>query len=64
MLWLPRGIAIRLACWLFSISEACYPYRAKFSEQNTLITGRLLRLTYANGGWGLPCFLYLRNVKG
>ena len=60
-----QGISIRRACRLFSISETCYRYRAKFSEENALIADWLLRLTYANRRWGFGlCFLYLRNVKG
>lgn len=60
-----QGISIRRACGLFSISETCYRYRAKFSEENALIADWLLRLTYANRRWGFGlCFLYLRNVKG
>jgi putative transposase len=60
-----RGITIRLACRAFRISESCYRYEAKLSEENILIADWLIRLTntYRNWGFGL-CFLYLRNVKG
>lgn len=27
-----KGIAIKRTCWLFSISETCYRYRAKLSD--------------------------------
>jgi putative transposase len=60
-----KGISIRLACKAFRISESCYRYEAKLSEENILIADWLIRLTntYRNWGFGL-CFLYLRNVKG
>jgi len=60
-----KGISIRRVCRLFSISETCYRYQPKFSDDNALIADWLLRLTYANRRWGFGlCFLYLRNVKG
>ncbi len=60
-----KGISIRLACKAFRISESCYRYKAKLSEENIRIADWLIRLTntYRNWGFGL-CFLYLRNVKG
>ena len=60
-----RGIAVRRACRLFSISETCYRYRPKHQAENEQIADWLLRLTTANRTWGFGlCFLYLRNVKG
>ena len=60
-----RGVSIRLACSTFGISETCYRYQAKLSDDNALIADWLLRLTTANRRWGFGlCFLYLRNVKG
>jgi len=60
-----KGISIRRACQLFSISETCYRYQPKLSDDNALIADWLLRLTYTNRKWGFGlCFLYLRNVKG
>ncbi len=60
-----RGISICLACRTFGISETCYRYQAKLSDDNVLIADWLLRLTTANRRWGFGlCFLYLRNVKG
>lgn len=60
-----RGISVRRACRLFSISETCYRYKPKLSGDNALIADWLLRLTYTNRAWGFGlCFLYLRNVKG
>ena len=60
-----KAISIRLSCELFSISEACYRYKPKLSDENTIIANWLLRLAHnqRNCGFGL-CFLYLRNVKG
>ena len=59
-----RVIPIRMACSLFSISETCYRYQAKLSDENAEIADWLLRLTSAQRNWGFGlCFLYLRNVK-
>ena len=59
-----RGISIRLACRTFGISETCYRYQAKLSDDNALIADWLLRLTTAHRRWGFGlCFLYLRNVQ-
>lgn len=60
-----RNISIRFACQLFVVSESCYRYQAKLSEENNAIVDWLIRITDSqrNGGFGL-CFLYLRNVKG
>lgn len=60
-----REISIRLACNAFAISESCYRYEAKLSDDNKLIADWLLRLTENRRTWGFGlCFLYLRNVKG
>ena len=60
-----RGVSIRLACQAFGISQTCYRYQAKLSNDNALIADWLLRLTYTNRRWGFGlCFLYLRNVQG
>lgn len=59
-----KAISIRLACWLFGISETCYRYQARLSGENALIADWLLRLTENQRNWGFGlCFLYLRNVK-
>ena len=59
-----RGIAIRLACSVFSISESCYRYQSQLNVENEQIANWLVRLTDNNRNWcfGL-CYLYLRNVK-
>lgn len=60
-----KAISVRRACRLFTISETCYRYQAKLSNDNALIADWLLRLTYTNRKWGFGlCFLYLRNVQG
>lgn len=60
-----RGTSIRLACAAFSISETCYRYPAKLSDENAEIAGWLIRLTDKESDWGFGlCFDYLRNVKG
>ena len=60
-----RGTSIRVACEAFCISQTCYRYQAKLSNDNAVIADWLLRLTYTNRRWGFGlCFLYLRNVRG
>jgi putative transposase len=60
-----KKVSIRLACTAFSISESCFRYQAKLTDENVRISDWLIRLTnsYKNWGFGL-CFLYLRNVQG
>jgi putative transposase len=59
-----RGIAIKRACGLFSLSQTCYRYRAKLSDDNArselAVVADLCERTW---GFGL-CFLWLRNIKG
>jgi putative transposase len=53
------------ACVTFSVSESCYRYRARLSNENAEIADLLVRLTHNQRNWGFGlCFLYLRNVKG
>jgi putative transposase len=59
-----RGVSIRLACAVFSISESCYRYASKHNAENQVIADWLMRLTDNHRNWGFGlCFLYLRNVK-
>jgi len=54
-----------MACRAFRISETCYRYQPKLSDENELIADWLLALTNAKKTWGFGlCFLHLRNVKG
>ena len=39
-----RGISIRLACQVFTVSESCYRYEAKLNAENEQIADWLLRL--------------------
>ncbi len=56
---------IRHACQTFAVSQTCFRYQAKASEQNARIADWLVRLTSAHRDWGFGlCYLYLRNVKG
>ncbi len=59
------NISIRVSCNAFGISETCYRYKAKLSDENAEIADWLLRVSckYKRWGFGL-CFLYLRNIKG
>jgi len=60
-----RSSSIRLACRTFSISETCYRYEPKLSDENELIADWLVTLTDRKKAWGFGlCFLHLRNVKG
>lgn len=60
-----KGVGIRLACQAFGISETCYRYQPKLSDENAEIADWLMRLTHNQRNWGFGlCFLYLRNVKG
>ena len=60
-----RRTNIRHACVTFDVSETCYRYQAKLSDENAVIADYLVRLTYNQKNWGFGlCFLHLRNVKG
>ena len=59
-----RGVSIRFACQTFGISENCYRYQPKLSDENAEIADWLIRLTTIYRNWGfMLCFLYLRNIK-
>ena len=47
-----KQVSIRLACWMFGISETCYRYRAKLSSENAEIADWLIRLTHNQRNWG------------
>jgi len=58
-------MSIALACRTFMISETCYRYTPKLSDENEKIAALLLDLSQCQRNWGFGlCFLYLRNVKG
>lgn len=60
-----HDLSIRLVCECFGISETCYRYQPKLSNENAEIADWLIRLTHNQRNWGFGlCFLYLRNVKG
>jgi Transposase and inactivated derivatives len=60
-----QRLTVRQACCSFRVSECCYRYERKLSDENSLIAELLLGLTQAQRNWGFGlCFLYLRNVKG
>jgi len=60
-----KRLSIRAACAAFTISETCYRYQAKLSDENAEIADWLEVLTGRHRNWGFKlCFLYLRNVKG
>jgi len=59
------GASIALTRRTFSISQTCYRYERKLSDENAKIADWLVRLTANRRSWGFGlCFLYLRNVKG
>lgn len=60
-----RRLSIVSACRTFRISETCYRYKPKLSDENELIADWLLALTKARKNWGFGlCYLHLRNVRG
>ena len=60
-----NGASIALACRTFGLSETCYRYAPKLSDENEVIADLLMAITAAHRTWGFGlCFLYLRNVKG
>jgi len=60
-----RSMSIASACRTFSISETCYRYVPKLSDENELIADWLVALTKAKKTWGFGlCYLHLRNVRG
>ena len=60
-----RSLSIAAACRTFSISETCYRYAPKLSEENELIADWLIALTNTKKTWGFGlCYLHLRNVRG
>lgn len=60
-----KGASIRVACQAFAVSESCYRYEAKLSDENAEIADWLVRLTHNQKNWGFGlCYLFLRNVKG
>ena len=60
-----RSASIALACRAFRISETCYRYQPKLSDENEPIADWLVALTNTKKTWGFGlCFLHLRNVKG
>ena len=57
-----HGASIRLVCSAFAISETCYRYQPRLSDENA---DWLIRLTHNQKDWGFGlCRDYLRNVKG
>lgn len=60
-----RCVSIRFACICLGISETCFRYNPRLSNENSIIADWLLRLTQTHKRWGFGlCFMYLRNVKG
>lgn len=58
-------VSIRLVCESLGISESCYRYEPRLSDENAEIADWLVRLTSTWRNWGFRlCYLYLRNVKG
>ncbi len=61
-----KGISIKMACEICSISESCYRYSKINSTENETIANWLIQLVNEpfkhRWGFGL-CFDYLRNVK-
>lgn len=59
------NVSIKLACITFRVSETCYRYQPKLSDENEEIAAWLVKLTTKESDWGFGlCFDYLRNVMG
>ena len=59
------GLSIRTASSAFHISQTCYRYQPKLSDENEVIADWLLAVTAKERNWGFKlCFLFLHNVKG
>lgn len=57
--------SLRHACQTFAMSQTCYRYQAKASDENTRIADWLVRLKTAYRDWDFGlCFLHLHSVKG
>ncbi len=55
-----HGISVRFACLCMGISESCYHYQSKLSDENAVIADWLLRLTTTQKRWGFGlCFLHV-----
>ena len=60
-----RGITIRLACQVFTVSQSCFRYVPKTDEDNKQIADWLLRLTDNNRNWGFGlCFFVPAQHQG
>ena len=60
-----KQVSVALACRTFGISETCYRYAPKLSDENERIADLLVGVTQVHRTWGFGlCFLHLRNVKG
>jgi putative transposase len=51
-----RGVSIALACRTFQISECCYRYDRKLSDENAEIEDWLVKLTDNRRTWGFGLF--------
>ena len=47
-----QGVSIALACRAFQISETCYRYERKLSDENAEIADWVVRLTANRRSWG------------
>ena len=50
-----QGVSIALACRTFGVSETCYRYSPRLSDENERIADLLVGLTQAHKTWGLAC---------
>jgi putative transposase len=41
-----HGVSVKMACAVFVISETCYRYQTKLSDENAEIAEWLIRLTH------------------
>ena len=48
-------ISVRIACQIFVVSETCYRYQPKLSDEHELIADKLIDLTEDNKTGDLAC---------
>ena len=59
-----QGVSIALACRTFQISETCYRYERKLSDENTEIADWPVRLTANRRSWGFGLLVLSRLHSG
>ena len=63
-----KDVSVAFACRTFMVSESCYRYKRKLSDENETIGDWLVRLTTAHRTWGFcglwPMFSVSSQCEG